>query len=547
VRAGSLQIAEHVHKYKIDDTEAESVMVKKGTNVESLIQELEAALFVRDIATGFHLLNGVFEETLNPVPKVSISLLLCVAQWVDLGYRTQDFVDALEAANPIGDLATLPLLDYLKAQMVEGYRLLATERTQEAINVLGVVLQIGDRILGDYLRFLANFWKGRAHRKLGDYESAASNFTAARDAAEHAGAAKLMAVTKIHESWLAFQSGKRQYAFDLLTEAEIELLPTGHSLSLGNIQSARGRFVRRSGDYAGALHHFEAAMKLYEIGCPDHPNMARALVNAAYVKRLMSLELQPRDGQAMGTVHAKSLRMSREALALLERAGRIYGLHHHQSGSGAVLVNAAHIHLECGDIDRAATEAQRAYDLAQEKSDQILMARAKAVHSAVELARSEEQLGDEPNIGLHAHAAVDHADTAIALALHTQNKRLLCEAYMARGLIAASDFFQDWELAKELVGKAAVLLTHDDRDHLYKQLGGLKGRLAGATHIDTTLRAWCDGQVGDKTFQQVLEEFAELVIPKIWLRSGKNITLVAKNLSISPKKVRRILRSTNKI
>ena len=204
-------------------------------------------------------------------------------------------------------------------------------------------------------------------------------------------------------------------------------------------------------------------------------------------------------------------------------------------------------HLECGDIDQAATEARRAYDLAEEKGDQILMARAKAVQSAVELARSEEQLGDEPNIGLHAHAAVDYAEAAIVLARHTQLRRLLCETYITRGLVAASDFFQDWELAKEFVGKAAALLSHDDRDHLYQQLSGLRSRLAGATHVDATLRAWCDGQVGDKTFQQVQEEFAELVIPKIWLRSGKNISLVAKNLSISPKKVRRILRNTNKV
>ena len=114
-------------------------------------------------------------------------------------------------------------------------------------------------------------------------------------------------------------------------------------------------------------------------------------------------------------------------------------------------------------------------------------------------------------------------------------------------MVAASDFFEDWELAKDYAGKAAALLTHDDRDHLYKQLGALKARLAGATHVDATLRAWCDGHIGDKTFQQVQEEFAELVIPKVWLRSGKNISLVAKNLSISPKKVRRILRNTNKV
>ncbi len=526
-------------------------MAEVATSVASLVSGLEAALFQRDIAGGFRLLEEAFADAGESVEKTEmpIALLLCVAQWVDLGYRDLGFLEALVASHPAVDWAELPLLDYLRVRLIEGYRMLATERITEATEVLGVVLQIGDGggILSDYLRFLANFWKGRAHRKLGEYEHAATNFAAAKNAAELAGASKLIAVTKIHESWLAFQSGKRQYAFDLLKEAETELLPTGHSLSLGNIESARGRFVRRSGDYAGALHHFEAAMKLYQIGCPDHPNMARALVNAAYVKRLMALDLQPRDGQASGGVHAKSLRMSREALALLEQAGRIYDLHQHQSGSGSVLVNVAHIHLESGDIDQATTEAQRAYDLAEEKGDQILMARAKSVQSAVELARSEEQLGDEPNIGLHANAAVDYAEAAIKLAHHTQNKRLLCEAYITRGLVAASEFFQDWELAKEYVGKAAGLLTHDDRDHLYKQLGGLKARLAGATHVDATLRAWCDGQVGDKTFQQVQEEFAELVIPKVWLRSGKNISLVAKNLSISPKKVRRILRSTNKV
>jgi tetratricopeptide (TPR) repeat protein len=524
-------------------------MAEDGMSGAGLVPRLEAALFERDIATGFGLLDEAFpaSDTARGSLDVSVSLLLCVAQWVDLGYRTLAFLETVEAARNTEDWAALALLDYLKVRMVEGYRLLATERLEEAIDVLDVVLRIGEGVLDDYLRFLANFWKGRAHRKLGEYEHAARNIANARQVAEHAGAAKLIAVTKIHESWLAFQSGRRQYAFDLLTEAETELRPTGHTLSLGNIESARGRFVRRSGDYAGALRHFEAAMKLYRLGCPDHPNMARALVNAAYVKRLIALELQPRDGQASGLVHAKSLGMSREALTMLEQAGKIYALHQHQTGSGSVLVNAAHIHLECGDIDRAATEARRAFDLAEEKGDQILMARAKAVQSAVELARSEEQLGDEPNIGLHAHAAVDYAEAAITLARQTQNKRLLCEACIARGLVAASDFFQDWDLAKEFAGKAAGLLTHDDRDHLYKQLGGLKAKLAGATHVDATLRAWCDGLVGDKTFQQVQEEFAELVIPKIWLRNGKNISLVAKNLSISPKKVRRILRSTNKV
>ena len=61
--------------------------------------------------------------------------------------------------------------------------------------------------------------------------------------------------------------------------------------------------------------------------------------------------------------------------------------------------------------------------------------------------------------------------------------------------------------------------------------------------IDETLRAWSQGIVGRKTFQQMTEEFAEVVIPQVWLREGKKVSRVAQRLSISPKKVRRILRS----
>jgi hypothetical protein len=54
---------------------------------------------------------------------------------------------------------------------------------------------------------------------------------------------------------------------------------------------------------------------------------------------------------------------------------------------------------------------------------------------------------------------------------------------------------------------------------------------------------WSDGLTGDKTFQQVTEEFAEIVIPKVWIREDRKVSRVAKKLSISPKKVRRILRN----
>jgi len=47
--------------------------------------------------------------------------------------------------------------------------------------------------------------------------------------------------------------------------------------------------------------------------------------------------------------------------------------------------------------------------------------------------------------------------------------------------------------------------------------------------------------VGEKTFRQISEEFAEIVIARVWEREGRKVSRVAARLSISPKKVRRIL------
>jgi len=54
-------------------------------------------------------------------------------------------------------------------------------------------------------------------------------------------------------------------------------------------------------------------------------------------------------------------------------------------------------------------------------------------------------------------------------------------------------------------------------------------------------KAWSQGAVGEKTFRQISEEFAEIVIARVWEREGRKVSRVAARLSISPKKVRRIL------
>ena len=78
---------------------------------------------------------------------------------------------------------------------------------------------------------------------------------------------------------------------------------------------------------------------------------------------------------------------------------------------------------------------------------------------------------------------------------------------------------------------------------MWDDLERLKASVLRTTPIDVALRAWTAGIVGDKSFQEIEEEFARIVIPKVWEREGRKVSRVAERLSISPKKVRRILQA----
>jgi tetratricopeptide (TPR) repeat protein len=515
---------------------------------QELLNKLNQALVDRSVTNAFALLRRADKDIarLNSSSPQAVGFLLCIAQWVDLGYRDFAFLDELAerfAAIPRGEM---PFGDYVRLRMVEALRAFVAEDTARSASIFGFILQVEPGVMEPHFLVIAHYWKCRAHRRQGEYELALHHIQAAKAIAQQMGAPRLVAVTNIHESWLLFQRGQRREALRLLDEAEAELKSTGHALSLGNIESARGRFVRRSGEYTRALAHFERAIEIYGENYADHPNRARALVNAAYVKRLIALDLRNRSsGRAKGADHLRFLEICQEALELLRRAGDIYSRHHHQAGTGSVLVNAGHLHLDSGDIDRAEDEARKAYSLGEEKQDHILMARARMLQAAIQNERAEEQVGETSDTASHAHLARDYAEDAIALAKLTQNSRLLAGAYIARGSIAANEFFEDWEAAKHFVALAGEMIGKDDVDHLSKQLSSLKTRILRATGIDEMLRAWSEGIVGEKTFQQVTEEFAELVIPKVWAREGRKIARVAERLSISPKKVRRILNNVD--
>lgn len=522
-----------------------------------LEEQLSHMLELRRIAAGKALLDEAEPQLarLGPGDSRVTSLLLLIAQWVDVGYRDHRVLETLLERFPAESRRRLPMDDYLRLRMVDAFRALSVEDVDSAIESLDLVLRAENDLPDESMAALAHFWKGRAHRRKGEYETSLLHIRRARELAEKSQDEIFTAVVHIHESWLLFQKGQRREALRLLTHAEHVLKPTDHYIALGNIESARGRIVRRSGEYTRALEHFEHANELYAQGDPNHLNMARALVNAAYVRRLLALQLRrkidsrtPGSGaqasaSGSGNLRARYQQLSEAAIHDLKRARQIYALHAHSGGIGNVLFNLGYLYLDRGDIDHAGHQAKEAYRLGLEKNDHILMARARILQSGAENARVEEQLGEDVDIAVYANRAKEHSDEALALARGTQNRRLAAGAWIARGITAANDFFQDWEMARRCASEAAAQMGPDENDHLSEDLAALKSKIVRASGISDTLRCWSEGMVGDKTFQQITEEFAEIVIPKVWLREDRKVSRVAERLSVSPKKVRRILRN----
>jgi hypothetical protein len=238
--------------------------------------------------------------------------------------------------------------------------------------------------------------------------------------------------------------------------------------------------------------------------------------------------------------------MRAQALEHLDRATGIYRIHANHRGAGTVCVNRGHLHLDSGDLQSAADEARQAYSLGEQKRDYILMARARLLECMVENTKLEEEIEDPAWV---AHQALEAAREAVEFSKRTENRRLQARALIWQGLTicntsaatssGASAGVSD--AARDLCDQAGNLLKNEVQDHIWEDLQALKSKVLRGGNVDAALQAWSQGVVGERTFQQLTEDFADVIIPRIWDHEGRKVARVARRLSISPKKVRRVL------
>jgi tetratricopeptide (TPR) repeat protein len=538
-------------------------LAKRNGIPPQLLRELKQNLASRQVSSGIALLDehAHLFNSITPTQSRAAAFVSYVAQWVDIGYGAPDLLEQLLARFPREQRAGLSLADYLQLRMAEGLLALLKDHPDEALQHFDLVLSMQEEIADKELVAIAHFWNARCHRKKGEYDEALKRAGAGRELAQALGYPKMAAVMRVLESWLHFQKGQYREASRILDQAESVLRSTDDDITLGNIYSAHGRMIRRQGRYQEALKLFVRAVEHLERRNPQHRNLARTLTNIAYVQRLVAVQIgrhidaererrQSSKAQATRNHTQSQLRQHEElrtsAFANLDRAEKIYRLHEHHHGIGSIMENRGLLYFDIGDLDNAGDHAAKAYDLGKAANDSILMARARLLQCEVEMGKLEEEIESSTHAWEHAQAARDYAREAVEAAKHTQNQRLLARAYIWRGLSACHPAIHDMEDAKRCCELASSFLKAVDFDDLWEELQMLKQKVTPRGSVDPLLRAWSQGITGEETFQELTEQFAEIVIPKVWEKEGKKIARVAKRLSVSPKKVRRILARAGK-
>ena len=513
----------------------------------ALLEGLRADLGRRRIGAGLTRLEQYWSKTggFDASDPEAACLLCYIAQWVDAGWRDIDVVQNGLAAFPAGSRAALSIKQYVHVLMAEGAALVAEEEVDRALTAFEQVISLGSEANDPQLLSLAHFWSSRCLRKGGGYDSALGHLSEARRLAAVSDCEPMTLPMLAAEAWILFQKGRTKDAIRLLQEAQDGLTQCDDFITRGNVESSYGRMYRRDGRYELAVRHFTAAIEEYRKRDPDHRNLARSLANLGLVERLMALQLRKsidadaaQKRRSEPDLRARYENQRANALAHLDQAAEIYARHANYRGSGTVCVNRGHLMLDSGDLQQAAAEALHAVELGLEKNDRILMARARLLECMVQNAMLEEEIEDPAWV---AHRALEAAKEAVECARQTENRRLLARALIWQGMTLCATSPGSLDAAREVCDQAGNLLKNEQQDHIWEDLQTLKTRVVRGGSLNEKLQEWSQGVVGERSFQQLTEDFADVIIPRVWENEGRKVARVARKLSISPKKVRRVL------
>ena len=529
---------------------------KQRSISEQLLSTLRADIDSRRIGHGMNLLTNVsrITDSFDPSAKNAAAFLGILAEWTDLGFGNLDLIKKLIASYSAVTRSKLPICDYIPLRMTEGMVAMTEEMLDSAIEHFAIVLKLADEISAWDILAIVNYWIARCQRKKGQYEKALIHVRKAREVQSAHGHVQNEVPARVLESLILFENGNPKQALSGLRDSEVILRQTDDYVTRGNIESTYGRILERELRFGQAIEHYTRAIEQFRKGDSKYVHVARTMVDMSFSRIQMarrlrrSIEAYP-DQQKNESRMAPRSAFVKELSSLyavivkdLDYAAGIYANNPNARGIARVHLYRGYLSLDMGKLDLAAQQAVKAYLAAESKRDFILMASSRNLQCMIENARVEDEVEGWTD---HAVASQDYAGDAIELANNTQNRRLLAFVYIWYGLTLSNGFFgaqnRARDGARDAMEKAALYIEPGVKDFIWEDFQILKKRLSESTTIAPKLIQWAHGEIGEKTFKQLEEDFADLVIPRLWEQEKRKISRAAERLSISPRKVRRVL------
>jgi tetratricopeptide (TPR) repeat protein len=529
-----------------------AVSRKQSPISPELLSQLRADIDSRRIDHGMSLLESSTDilASFDPSSENAAPFLGLLAEWSDIGFGDFELIRGLIAKYGKAHRLSLSITEYAPLRMAEGMIAMNGEMLDEAIDHFSIVLELARATSAWHILAITHYWTARCLRKKGQYENALEHLKKAVEVQSQHGHVQNEVPARVLQSSILFENGELKQALIGLGEAEALLSRSDDYVTLGNIQSTYGRILERELRFGQAIEHFERAINEFKKRDSKFLNVARTIVDMSFTRIQVArhlrhnIETYPHAQTNVQRSPARSAwvkelsNLHEIILADLNRATEIYDRTPNVRGIARVHLYRGYLYLDMGKLDFAAQEAGDAYFAAESKRDFILMASARNLQCVVENARVEEEVEGWIN---HAIASQDYARDAVELAMRTQDRRLLAIVYTWLGLTLSNSFFRAREKASEAMDKAAAYLEPGVRDYIWEDFQLLKRRLLENAALEPKLLQWAHGEIGQKTFRQLEEDFADLVIPRLWEEDERKVSRVAARLSVSPRKVRRVL------
>jgi tetratricopeptide (TPR) repeat protein len=413
-------------------------------DTDTTLANLREAIATRQIATATRLIDGLLDclRRLQRADPNAPALLNYFAQWMDLGFTDRDCQGMSAVMLLRSCFARIPhhpwlgLLgsDIVHLRIVEGIIAVYSEDYDSAIRHFSAVVALELDVADADLLVFAERALARAYTRQGQYTKAREHVEHALALAGAAERSEMAAACAVLKAWLLFQVGKNDEAVALLNLAETVLRETDDSLSLANIGAALGRIERRMGRYGASARLYVESIEQYRRCKHRRNHLARALVNFAFVNRLLAVRVESgqRDVEVSDADPTGDLR--KQAAHALDEAEYIYGASRDGRGRGMVLLVRAYLEMDSGHWSRAEFAAAEAYELGRRYGDLVLRIRARVQQCRVVHTQRQVSLGDPLKAVLDTESVDGWIEEAMHLAATTELEHLRANTLTWRGI-----------------------------------------------------------------------------------------------------------------